>query len=143
MVLMARDGQAPSLFDLLVGCLEYGGYREDRDGQIKGLFYEPFTRFARDRFELHAEVITNLGGDRLVQEVLSGNLVIASVHKEIRRPERQAPGVGGHLVLVIKHQNGQFTFHNPSGHTPEAGVATLPVEIFDRFAAHRGISVAL
>ncbi len=36
-----------------------------------------------------------------------------------------------------------MTFHNPSGHTKEAGIATLPVTTFDRFAAHRGIALHL
>jgi hypothetical protein len=44
-------------------------------------------------------------------------------------------------VLVTGHGNGQITFHNPSGHAPEAVVATLPVPVFDRFAACRGIAL--
>jgi hypothetical protein len=47
------------------------------------------------------------------------------------------------LVLVTGHANGLVTFHNPSGHRPEAVVATLPVAVFDRFAAHRGIALHL
>jgi hypothetical protein len=69
--------------------------------------------------------------------------VIASVHWEIRRPQNDPPGTGGHLVLVTGHVDGQLTFHNPSGHTPEAIVATLPVPVFDRFAARRGIALHL
>ena len=64
--------------------------------------------------------------------------MIASVHPEIRRPWNDPPGSGGHLVLVTGQAGGLVTFHNPSGHTPEAVVATLPVPVFDRFAAHRG-----
>jgi len=30
---------------------------------------------------------------------------------------------------------------NLSGHTREAGIVTLPVQVFDRFAAHRGIAL--
>jgi hypothetical protein len=47
------------------------------------------------------------------------------------------------LVLVTGHANGLVTFHNSSGHIPEAAVATLPVPVFDRFAAHRGIALHL
>jgi len=68
---------------------------------------------------------------------------MASVHKEIRRPDREPPATGGHLVLVTGYHDGQLTFHNPSGHTTEAGIATLPEAIFDRFAAHRGIALHL
>jgi hypothetical protein len=66
---------------------------------------------------------------------------MASVHKEIRRPDREPPGTGGHLVLVTGHHDNQVTFHNPSGHTPLAGIATLPLTVFDRFAANRGIAL--
>jgi hypothetical protein len=37
--------------------------------------------------------------------------------------------------------DGAVTFHNPSGDTPQSGIATLPAEVFDRFAAHRGIAL--
>lgn len=44
------------------------------------------------------------------------------------------------LVAVTGLGGGAVTFHNPSGHTPESGIATLPIDIFDRFAAHRGVA---
>jgi hypothetical protein len=34
-------------------------------------------------------------------------------------------------------------FHDPAGHTPEAGVAALPMPAFDRFAAHRGVALTV
>jgi hypothetical protein len=86
-------------------------------------------------------VITELDPARLMAELDGGRLVIASVHPEIRCPQNDPPGVGGHLVLVTGHANGLVTFHNPSGHTPDAVVATLPVPVFDSFAAHRGIAL--
>jgi hypothetical protein len=66
---------------------------------------------------------------------------MASVHKEIRRPEHDPPATGGHLVLITGHGDDQVSFRNPSGHTPQAGRATLPMSTFDRFTAHRGISL--
>jgi hypothetical protein len=141
MALTARDGHAPSLFALLDGCLAYGGYVEEPDGSVTGLLYQQFSDFTRDRYRLRADVITALGPARMIAELAEGRLVIASVHKEIRRPERDPPATGGHLVLVTGHHNGQLTFHNPSGHTPEAGVATLPIGRFYRFSAHRGLAL--
>jgi hypothetical protein len=44
---------------------------------------------------------------------------------------------------VTGHADGQVTFHDPAGHTPEAGVATLAMPVFDRFAAHRGVALDL
>jgi hypothetical protein len=142
MALLARDGVAPSLYELAVGCLEYGAYT-DEPGRPQGLIYRPFAEYARDKHRLRADVITELDPARLTAEVDRGRLVIASVHWEIRRPQSDPPGTGGHLVLVTGHVDGQLTFHNPSGHTPAAIVATLPVPVFDRFAARRGIALHL
>jgi hypothetical protein len=142
MALLARDGVAPSLYELAIGCAEYGAYT-DEPGRPQGLIYRPFAEYARDKHGLRADVITELDPARLTAEVDRGRLVIASVHWEIRRPQSDPPGTGGHLVLVTGHVDGQLTFHNPSGHTPEAIVATLPVPVFDRFAARRGIALHL
>ena len=141
MALTARDGRAPSLFTLLRGCLDYGGYVEEPDGRVTGLLYRPFADFTRDCCRLRCDVITDLDPDRITRELDHGRLVMASVHKEIRRPEHDPPGTGGHLVLITGHRDGQVSFRNPSGHTPQAGRATLPMSTFDRFAAQRGISL--
>ena len=141
MVLVARDGYAPSLFTLLEGCLEFGGYAEESNGRVTGLLYRQFSDFARDRYHLQADVITELGPNRIVRELEQGRLLMASVHKEIRLPQHDPPATGGHLVLVTGYDDGQVTFHNPSGHTRQAGIAMLPMPVFDRFAAHRGIAL--
>ncbi|GAA3013047.1 C39 family peptidase [Kitasatospora albolonga] len=143
MALFARDGRAPSLFDLLTGCLDHGGYVPREDGGVGGLYYLPFTEYAAAEHGLKSEIITALDTDRLVAELEQGHLVIASVHKEIRRPDLAAPARGGHLVLVTGHRAGTVAFRNPSGHTPEAVDAVLPLDRFDDFAAHRGISLHL
>jgi Peptidase_C39 like family len=142
MALLARDGVAPTLYELATGCTEYGAYT-DEPGRPRGLIYRPFAEYARDKHGLQADVITELDPVRLTAELDGGRLVIASVHPEIRRPGNAPPGTGGHLVLVTGQANGLVTFHNPSGHTPEAVVATLPMPVFDRFAAHRGIALLL
>ena len=140
MALLARDGKAASLYELAVGCMEYGGY-SDEPGSPRGLIYRPFAEYARDRQGLRAEVITELDSARVMSELDGGRIVIASVHPEIRRPENDPPGTGGHLVLLTGHADGKVTFHNPAGHTPATVVATLPIPVFDRFAAHRGIAL--
>ena len=142
MALMARDGVAPTLYELALGAAEYEAYVDGPD-RPRGLIYRPFAEYARDKHELQADVITDLDPARLTAELDAGRLIIASVHAEIRRPQNDPPGTGGHLVLVTGHADDQVTFHNPSGHTPETVVATLPMRVFDRFAAHRGISLHL
>jgi len=142
MALLARDGAAPSLYELAMGSQEYGAY-VDEPGRPRGLIYRPFTEYVQDKHALRADVITDLDPARLMAELDAGRLVIASVHSGIRRPQNDPPRTGGHLVLVTGHANGQVTFHNPSGHTPETVAATLPMPVFDRFAAQRGISLHL
>lgn len=141
MALTSRDGYAPSLFDLLDGCKAYGGYVERSDGTVEGLYYDPFVRFVDARYGLHAEIVTSLTDERLERELDRGNLIMASVNKEIRKPECPAPGRGGHLVLVTGYYNGRFHFRNPSGHVPSAVTASLLRKRFDDYSAHRGISL--
>ena len=86
-------------------------------------------------------MITELDPARLTAELEAGRLIIASVHPEIRHPDNDPPGTGGHLVLVTGRADDLVTFHDPAGHTPEAGVATLPMPVFDRFAARRGVAL--
>ena len=142
MALVARDGIAPTLYELAVGCAEYGAYVEGPD-RPRGLIYRPFAEYARDKHAMEAEVITELDPARLTAELDAGRLVIASVSSQIRLPETEPTRTGGHLVLVTGHADGQVTYHDPAGHTRQAGVATIPMTVFDRFAAHRGVALDL
>jgi hypothetical protein len=141
MALLARDGDAPTLYELALGCHEYGGY-SDAPGAPGGLIYRPFAQYALDKHGMQADVITELDPDRLLAELDQERLVIASVHAGIRRPERDPPRKGGHLVLVTGHAGGQVLFQNPSGHTPDSVTARLPIEVFYRFAAGRGVALS-
>ncbi|WP_460303329.1 C39 family peptidase [Actinocorallia aurea] len=144
MALLARDGQAPTLWELRTGALAHGVYEERDDGTTgPGLLYRPFVGYAAEHHGLSAEVITDLTPQRLRAELDAGRLVIASVHVEIRRPDRPSPGRGGHLVLATAHPGDTVHFHNPSGHTPETVAAALPAPTFDSFAARRGIALHL
>jgi hypothetical protein len=154
MILQHRDGIAPALLPLLRGALKYGGYVEHGDGSIKGLIYAPFVNYIEAEFGLTGEVRAPLPLTELVEALQpvqsengnrTGRLVMASVHREIRRPERPAPGQGGHLVLITGYDPaaGTISFNNPSGHTPDAVSATLPIEVFETFYAGRGVVVTL
>ena len=72
MALFARDGHAPSLFALLDGCLEYGGYVEEPGGGVRGLLYRQFSDFTRDQYQLQADVITSLDSGRMRSELSQG-----------------------------------------------------------------------
>lgn len=150
MILLHRDGVAPALLTLLRGAHARGAYVQRDDGSVLGLIYAPFVEYVRDEFGLGGQVHPELDVAGLVAELGPGSdgvgrMLLASVHREIRRPERPAPGQGGHLVLVTGHDplEDTISFANPSGHTPAARSATLPTEVFARFYAGRAVTVTL
>ncbi|MDX8500600.1 hypothetical protein RFM99_19510 [Mesorhizobium sp. VK4C] len=142
MILAARGEIHPTL-ELARACTAYGGYVvNEGDGSIKGLIYEPFVRFVRERFSLSAETMTNVDMAMVPGLLSRWRYFIASVHPGIRWPEREPPSKGGHLVLVTAASPSEIRFHNPSGHDrPSQANVTLPLAAFDRFFARRGIAV--
>lgn len=142
MILEHRDGTAAPLHDLLTGSLSFGAYQEQPDGTIRGMYYEPFAQYAAAEHGLDAHVHRHLPLSAIRPELVAGRLVIASVHKEIRRPEFPARGKGGHLVLITGYDGDLLHFRNPSGHTDHTRNAVLPSGAFASFYAERAISVA-
>jgi hypothetical protein len=146
MILAHRDGRAPTLLDLLREGLPHGTYRPEADGRIRGLFYAPFLTYVRAEHGLDGQVHPEFTPNDLRDHLLAGaTMAMVSVHKEIRRPERPAPGRGGHLVLVTGYRPATDTlvFHNPSGHTPGTRAAELPVPVFESFYARRGLTLTM
>ncbi|GGZ05792.1 C39 family peptidase [Streptomyces poonensis] len=143
MALLHRDGQAPNLFQLLAGARHHGAYIDQGGGTIKGLIYAPFAEYTRDSHGLPATVHRELEMGELVDLLDAGHMVMASVSKEIRRPEHEPARRGGHLVLVIGREGDLIHFRNPSGHTPHARQASLAVDRFDAFFGGRGLSLYL
>lgn len=142
MVLAAGGRMIPTL-DLARGCTAHGGYVVDPDsGAIRGLIYAPFVTFVAEAFGLRASVVTGIGVHDLPALMAGGGWFIASVHHDIRWPERAPPSTGGHLVLVLAADAATVTFHNPSGHDAgsQANVV-LPSATFGRFFAGRGIRI--
>lgn len=140
MALLARDGEAPTLYELATGAARVGAYT-DAPGAPEGLIYRPFAEYTRSHHDLAAEVITELDPGRMRAELDAGHLVVASVHPEVRRPWTSPARTGGHLVLVTGHDDRTLTFHDPAGHVPQALVATMDFDVFARFSAGRGISL--
>jgi hypothetical protein len=143
MILAHRDGDAPPMLELLRASLPYGAYRTEQDGTIRGLIYAPFLGYITEQHSLTGKVWPALGLDDLRASIAAGQLVMASVHKEIRRPDLPAPGRGGHLVLVTGHDPTTDTIHfrNPSGHTSDTRTAQLPAPLFETFFGHRGVTI--
>ncbi|WP_317987145.1 peptidase [Streptomyces kanamyceticus] len=138
---MALGPSAPSLFELRDGALKYGAYTEV-DGAIKGLIYAPFAEYAREAHGVDATVHRHLSVEEIITLLDEGRQVIASVHYEIRRPHRPAPGRGGHLVLLTRRTaEGLLHFHNPSGIDARSRTAELSADEFEPFFAGRGVSL--
>ncbi|MFD7477462.1 hypothetical protein ACFV8Z_36460 [Streptomyces sp. NPDC059837] len=86
---------------------------------------------------------TKLGMPGPAEQLNAGRLVTASVSKEIRRPEHAPQRRGGHLVLLIGHDQGRIVFRDPSGHTPQARAAVMDMKEFELFFGGRAISLNL
>jgi hypothetical protein len=144
MVLAARGvSPLPAMMALARGATEAGAYVEQPDGGIRGLIYAPLLPFIAGRFGLRGEIRLGLTAAELPALLAEQEFFIASVHKDIRWPERQPEHRGGHLVLVTAADAAAITFHNPSGHDRAAQAdARLTPADFDRFFAGRGIAIA-
>jgi hypothetical protein len=144
-MILAERGDIHPTLELARACTAHGGYVVNEvDGSIKGLIYEPFVRFIRDRFGLAAETMTNVNVETIPGILSRWRFFIASVNPGIRWPEREPPSRGGHLVLVTAASPEEIRFHNPSGHDLQSQAnATLPLAAFDRFFARRGIAVGI
>jgi hypothetical protein len=141
MMLATRGTLLPTL-ELARGCTEYGGYVEQPDGNIKGLIYAPFTRYIAARFGMAAEVLVDITATDLPGIMARAEFFLASVHPGIRWPDRAPPSRGGHLVLVHAAGPAGVLFHNPSGHDDAARRdVALPLDVFARFFAGRGVAV--
>jgi hypothetical protein len=144
-MILATRGEHHRTIDLARGCTAFGGYVvNDEDQSIRGLIYAPFVTYVSEIFDLEAETITSLPTTGIAGILENNAFFIASVNSQIRWPDREPPSKGGHLVLVTAATAKSIRFHNPSGHD-EASQADveLPVAIFDRFFANRGVAVAL
>lgn len=141
MVIAAETGRVVPTLELARMATEYGGYVVD-GGAIRGLVYAPAVRMLGERFGMEAAVVTEVAAEDWPELLRRWRYVIASVHPDIRWPERPAPGRGGHLVLVTGATAEGIVFHNPSGHHRASQVdASVPPRVFGRFFAGRGIGV--
>jgi hypothetical protein len=142
-MILATRGQVHPTLTLARTCTAYGGYVvNEMDASIRGLIYAPFVQFVGEHFGLSAETITNVDTSNIPQLLSRRRFFIASVSSAIRWPERAPPSKGGHLVLVTGATADTVSFHNPSGHNRKNQAdVVLPLPVFDRFFANRGISV--
>jgi hypothetical protein len=130
-----------SMRELLEQALDWGCYVVEPSGKVHGLLYRPFMAWVSERFGFSCELVEHTPIEVSSCEVRPGRVLMASVSAEIRDPDTADPHRGGHLVLVYAADDGMVRFHNPSGYSHNSDSAVLPLEVFARFHANRGILV--
>lgn len=145
---IANQGHAPPSVMQLVRLLEQAGGYKVESTRVLGLFYAPMVDVIRKNptWGIGAVVAAPLTTGALVDHILSGGLVMASVNPAIRDahlPSEQPPSVrGGHLVLVVDAIDDVIYINNPSGR-PHVSQERYPVPmaVFSRYFADRGILI--
>jgi len=123
MILAHTNPSKARPLELFHHSLEYGCYQLSPDGEIRGLFHEPFVKFLRT-VGLQGNTSQFVGPYFITRELARGHYVIASVNWEIREKNPHPRRRGGHLVLVTGVEKTRFGIdgfyiHNPSGTLPE------------------------
>ncbi|MFF6850791.1 hypothetical protein [Streptomyces antimycoticus] len=128
--------------ELLSLALDWGCYVVEPQGKVQGLIYRPFMAWVSSQFGFTCQLVENTPIQESARAVRPGQALIASVSPEIRDPSTYEPRRGGHLVLIHEVHGGTVRFHNPSGYSHNADSASLPMHVFERFHARRGILVS-
>ncbi|RJQ27708.1 hypothetical protein C4577_00740 [Candidatus Parcubacteria bacterium] len=145
MVLMYKFKKNYLIVELGKGCEKFGGYVKRGKDVLDGLYYKPFIRFAKEKFNLDVKVASPMVMADVIKEMERGNFVITSVSYEIRNPTNTISFRGGHLVLVVGYDfdNQTLYVHNPSGtskNTQEYAKISFPD--FNKLFAYRGIVIS-
>jgi hypothetical protein len=130
-----------SMGELLALALDWGCYVVEPSGKVQGMLYRPFIAWVSSQFGFECRLVERTPIDISTREVRSDQVMIASVSPEIRDPNTLEPHRGGHLVLIHSVHDGVVRFHNPSGYSHNSDSASLPMAVFERFHANRGILI--
>ncbi|GAA4444542.1 hypothetical protein [Phytohabitans houttuyneae] len=127
--------------ELIDLALEWGCYVVEPSGEVQGMLYRPFMAWVGSQFGFSCQLVERTPIQLSSREVRPGQVMIASVSAEIRDPDTIDPHRGGHLVLAYAVDGGVVRFHNPSGYSHNSDSASLPLHVFQRFHADRGILI--
>jgi hypothetical protein len=130
-----------SMGELLALALDADCYVVEPSGKVQGLLYRPFMAWVSSQFGFICQLVEHTSIDISAKQLRAGQVMIASVSAEIRNPATPEPQRGGHLVLVYAVRDGVVRFHNPSGYSHNSDSTALPIDVFERFHANRGVLI--
>ena len=143
MILADRRQKAIPLVTLAKASLNYGCYKLPLKDH-RGLYYQPFAKFAEKEFDLKVTVSAALTLAEIMATLSNDGYVIASVSPKIRDLTSHPKNKTGHLILIIGYDKDQemLYYHNPSGDTKKSqeGVE-ISFKDFKRYFGNRGILV--
>ena len=123
----------------------YGAYKLG-EKSIDGLFYQQFSKFVKDEFQLRSDFAYFMSLRRIFYELSANNYVIASVSPLIRDVNIKNVKIhtGGHLVLITGYdlKNKKICLHNPSGlYLKSQENYCIDIAEFKKYYAYRGLVV--
>jgi hypothetical protein len=142
---MLNDIEMPTI-KMAQDSVKYDAYRVNFDeNSIFGMIYVGFTEYAKQEFNLNSTFSTQLTINDIVNCLMKGNLVIASVSNKIRDEIPKVSSKGGHLVLVVGYDKIKkfLVIHNPSGyHKRSQEYHKVSFDNFNACFAERGIIIS-
>jgi hypothetical protein len=128
-----------SLYDLTMRCLAKGGFRENDDGTIDGVFHYPLVALAEE-LGLKGLVERRLSLEQVREYLAENRMVVLSIDLARVSPSR----TGGHLILVHRYlpETSAFLVNDCSFAVGESGAdVSLPSAELARIATGRGIAL--
>lgn len=128
-----------SLYALTMRCLDRGGFKTMKSGEIQGVFHKPLLQIARE-VGLEGEVKRSLIHQDMVESLQKSRFILLSIDLE-----KAKDGLSGsHLILIHGYDRtaGEFIIHDPSGVLNKNGCNFRISRLWlDAISNHRGLII--
>ena len=149
MIIDTTSSRNESVKELIEEGVRLGGYiSHDKNNKLvdKDWYYKPLVDLAK-KYHLDGKLHSSLSVQNICKEIINKHFVIASVNPEVIRYDKtESDSIGGHVILIhgFKWQDGKctgFYLHNPSGKSEETRIAFIPIDVFKKAFAKKGLSL--